>query len=76
MVARLQEVDDDDEDDVGCDSWPDLICPVLTTPDARIWPSFAPSARGAGRLGLGRFNLTGKNDDVCSLGVGMARVVG
>jgi hypothetical protein len=50
----------------------DSRCSYLNHP-SRHPPSFQ---RGAGRLGLGRFNLTGNSYDVCSLGVGMVRVVG
>lgn len=79
MVARLQEEDDDDdEDDDGCDARPDLTCPDDSRCSYLSHPSRHPpsSQRGAGRLRLGLFNLTGNNNDVCSLGVGMARVVG
>jgi hypothetical protein len=57
---------------------PDLTCPDDSRCSYLSHPSRHPpsSQRGAGRLRLGRFNLTGNSNDVCSLGVGMARVVG
>lgn len=55
-----------------------LACPVLKTRDARIWASFAPSfdteARADWNYWVQLHRHTGYNE-VCSLGVGMARWV-